>query len=125
MEYNVAYPVISVEVLTPDGKMFAVFIEDDETGECIRVQIIIGKTGANIRAWSESLASMINELLSTGKSLAYIATQISGYYGDRSSFNNTRNVKSGPDGIVYAINRYLLDKNKIETPILDQRWLYE
>lgn len=114
----------TVEAHTPIGTLYATFIEDD-SGKCVRVIIQIGKSGTDTRAWSEALGSMINKLLSMNIPIVTIADSLSAYNSDRLAYNNSRTVRSGPDGIVYAIHSYMESKRvaNVTRPYLDMPWL--
>jgi len=98
-----------IQVGTPDGTMYVTVIEDS-TGNPVSIQIQIGKTGTSIRAWTSAITGLINRLLSYNTPLADIISDLASHSTSKSSFNRSGSVKSGPDGVVYAL--FVYQKNK-------------
>lgn len=122
MKYNVAAPSSTIEVPTTDGKLFAIFIEDD-VGKCQRVMIQIGKSGTAIRAWTAAMTEMVNISLENGVPIEIIAVQLSNIVTDKNITTSTmHNIRSGPDGFVYAINRYIRSKKKDDYLPFEMPW---
>lgn len=123
LPYGLSAPVASVNVATTDGEMYIIFVED-ESGKCQRVMIQIGKTGTAIRAWTEALMEVVNIAIDSGISLSVIAVKLSNIYTDRYVTGpNMNRIYSGPDGFVYAINRYLRTKHPADVIPFDMPWV--
>jgi hypothetical protein len=111
-----------LKVKTTDGTMFVTFIEDD-LGKTTHILIQIGKTGTQIRAWTESMEVLINTLLDAGEPLISIATKLSNINTDKCVYQGDRMIRSGPGGLVYAINKHISVTTRKERPPFDQPWL--
>lgn len=101
---------VVIRVETPEGTLYVNFIED-EAGQPFEVKIEIGKSGSTIRAWTEVTSRLISELLQAGKDVYDIIPIISNNTSDR--IKRTKNnvlIRSGSDGVAYALYRYLDDK---------------
>lgn len=121
--YNVAQPLEAINVPTTDGEMFVFFIED-ERGDCVRVMIMIGKTGTAIHAWTAALTEIVNIALDKGVKLMDICNSLSNIYTDKSVYlTKDRRIYSGPDGFVYAINRYIRTKYAADVVPFDMPWV--
>lgn len=122
MNYNTVAETSAVSVPTTDGSMYVLFMEDAD-GNCDRVAVQIGKSGTAIRAWTHAMMEMANVALSNGVKLSTIAIQLSNIYTDRNVTTATmNNIKSGPDGFVYAINVYLRSKKTAGYVPFDMPW---
>lgn len=106
--YDKWYDNHTYEVHTPDGTLFLSIVEED--GRPIRMSIEIGKSGSAIRAWTSTVEDLINTLLDKNVGIRELIAIFSSNHGDRESLNSHGNVKSGSDGIVYALYRYLIAK---------------
>jgi hypothetical protein len=108
MKKDKSYPCVTLKVKTTDGTMFIVFVEDGN-GVCKKIDVQIGKTGTQVRAWTESLMTTANIALANGVSLSQLAIELSNITTDRVTMTGEEQskIRSGPAGFVYAINKYL------------------
>lgn len=105
----------TVKVSTPDGSMFFTIVENN--GKPVGVDIVMGKAGSSIQAWSQALSHVITLALRNRVEISTIAEEVSGITSDRLAFNGDRAVRSVPDAIAQAILIYLASKS----PSLDRR----
>ena len=100
-------PTVSIEVDTPDGKMFVNIMENDN-GEPIRIHVIIGKAGTSIAAWAQGCSNLMSAMLVEGcginKLIECLSLQTSG--GIARTLQSGEIVRSSPDGIVTALMQY-------------------
>ncbi len=113
---NISYGTVVIEVVTTNGTMFVAFIEDDN-GDCIQVMIQIGKNGSQVRAWTEAMQELVNMILADKKSIESVANVLENITTDRITISlktdeDRREIKSGPDGLVYAVDQYIKSKNR-------------
>lgn len=101
--------VNSIKVSTPDGTMFFNIVEQHK--KPCKVDIIIGKAGSSIQAWSQALARLITISLRNGVSIGRIAEEMAGINSDRIKHNGDKIIRSVPAAINYAILIYLASKN--------------
>jgi len=101
---------VSIKVNTPDGKMFVVIAE--ENGVPKEILIYIGKAGYALSAWCEALQRIVALALKSGVDIHTIITEISNLRSDKSVMSNGLVVRSGPEGLVVALLRYLSMKNE-------------
>jgi hypothetical protein len=111
MEQEKAYKSFSVRVVTPDGTMF-VHITEDEQGVPQWVSINIGKAGTNLSAWADACARLVSRLLPN----VHIAIEeLTGITSSRFRQMATGEmIRSGPEGIAYALLKYRGAKYKEE-----------
>lgn len=123
LNYNRSYLTTTISVSTTDGPMFVLFVDDDD-GKCIHVMIQIGKTGSQTRAWTDSLQELINMLLTDGKSIEDAVTVLRDITTDRITVSGEDNVeiKSGPEGLVYAVSRYIKHRDRSLQPAFAMPW---
>jgi len=120
--YDKPYNVIAIETPSTDGDLFTFFTEDEE-GKVIRVAVTIGKSGSQIYAWTAALTECVNMLLDEGTSLSEISIRLSNIYTDRIRLSSElHTIRSGPDGFVHSINKYLRRKNRQYRPPFDMFW---
>ena len=104
-------PSYTIRVETPDGAMYCTIMEIEN--EPVELKIHIGKTGASIYAWTAALAEVINLALKNGVSLNDIAIAISSITTEKlRRLENGVTIKSGPEGVVYCILKYIREKKK-------------
>lgn len=99
----------TVQVMTPDGKMFVTIVENPNNGrpKPEQILIVLGKTGSAIAAWANMAGLLTTLLLDKGVPLSDIAVQISNILTDRrTSQSNGLDIRSGPEGLKYAFLRY-------------------
>lgn len=123
MVADVSYPCISVAVDTPDGRMFVVFIEDN-SGNLIDIQIHIGKSGTALAAWVSSICVLLRTMISSGYKLNDLIVSLSNITTHRVTYTNHKRIpiRSGPDGLVYAMMKYDEERHRVE---LDPRNQHE
>lgn len=101
------YNSITIRSRTPDGTMFVNIMEDNETGKPCEIQIIIGKAGTNLRAWTDSVSRLVTMVLKCGGTLEDIITELSNTTSDKLIIDDSQvPVRSGPDGFVMALMKY-------------------
>jgi len=113
---NTTFDTSVIKVRTPDGKMF-VSVMEDINGRPFKIAIQIGKNGSAIRSWTESVSNLVSRLLENNVPLSAIINDLSSLSTDRVSFNADGIVRSGPDGVVYALFVYMRHKNVQSTNI--------
>jgi len=122
LKYNDPAPTDAMKVRTTDGDLYVFFIEDTK-GVCRKVMLQIGKSGTAVRAWTDAVMELTNVALDNNVDLATIAVTLSNIYTDRYVHTGGMNmIKSGPDGFVYAINKYIRTKFKQATVPFDMPW---
>lgn len=99
----------TVRVETPDGTMFVIFDEKDDM-TLVNIRLVIGKAGSNLTAWTETVSRLLAIALSRGATLDEILTEISTQTSDRMVYNRNVPIRSGPEGLAYAIQKYRWDK---------------
>lgn len=108
---EVSRPSFTVKVMTPDGVMFVTIVEEDNPisneAEPVQILIAIGKTGSAIAAWANMAALLISTLLEESISISDIIMRISNILSDGISTQKTGiDIRSGPEGLQYALTRY-------------------
>jgi hypothetical protein len=95
------------KVQTPDGTMF-ITINENASGEPVELHIHVGKSGASLQAWADALARVASLGLSLGGfSVGDLLSEISNITSDRKvRIANGSSIRSGPEGVAYAIQRY-------------------
>lgn len=106
-----ALKTVSIRVNTPDGKIF-VHIAEDSHGKPVEVLINIGKSGYALAAWCEAVQRMLALTLRAGVDLHTIIAEISNLRTDKSVMSNGLVIRSGPEGLVVALLRYLSTKGE-------------
>ncbi|KKL14733.1 hypothetical protein LCGC14_2512720, partial [marine sediment metagenome] len=99
----------AIEVETPDGKLFAIIIE--EKGVPHEVLIEIGKTGQSVRAWADAIGRVISLCLQSGLGIERIIEELSGVTTDKLTKSRGQNIRSGPEGVAYALIRYIQEQS--------------
>jgi len=112
---EVSRPSFTVKVMTPDGVMFVTIVEEDNPisneAEPAQILITIGKTGSAIAAWANMAALLISTLLREGVSISDVIMTISNILSDQTSVQKTGiDIRSGPEGLQYALTRYNEDR---------------
>jgi hypothetical protein len=100
------YESITFEVDTPDGRMFVIIMENDK-GEPVQLQITIGKAGTAMTAWAYAVSALCSDLLPI-KGVNGLLVLLSEITSNRQAarLEDGAMVRSGPDGISYALLRY-------------------
>lgn len=99
-------PTSSIKVITPDGTLFVHLLEDDD-GRPIRLLLNIGKNGYSLNAWASALAQAISLALRKGASVHDVIESISNITSDGNKREQRNGVRSGPEGVVSALMRYV------------------
>src|SRR3990167_4090680 len=104
-------PSFTIKVKTPDGTLFVTIIEENETPR--QIIMIIGKAGTRIQAWADALGRMITLLLQSNTDIYAILQEISGITtANRATHISGVNIRSGPEGLAYAIMVYIKERNR-------------
>ena len=106
-EASISY---TVKTQTPDGTLFTTVIE--ELGAPRQVILTIGKSGFSLQAWADALARAISLALRSGLSLQAVISEVSNISTDRKTFSNGAVIRSGPEGVAYALLQYIAEKGK-------------
>lgn len=108
-------PAYSMEVDTPDGKMWVHVAEED--GQPVQVLINIGKAGTNLAAWAYITARMITRSLEGEVGIHKIIEEFSGTTSGRIAYLERGMVcRSGPEGVAIALIRYTQEKYRESKP---------
>jgi hypothetical protein len=106
LQINTWYSNITIKVDTPDGSMFVTIIEDSKQHP-IAVEIVVGKAGSPLRAWTQSAARLMTLALTRGAAIEQLIEDLSLQTSDRSRrHTNGVEIKSGPEGVAYALMQY-------------------
>lgn len=101
---------IVYDVPTPDGTLYLTIIEDDK-GNAIAIRIAIGKAGTVVRSWTEAVMLLANRYLEKGGTIHDIIEALSDLATSRIMYTYGKvPIRSGPEGIVYALTRYVQKK---------------
>lgn len=103
-----AYKCSVVRVKTTDGTMFVTIMEEDS--KPIEIHISIGKTGSQLRAWSDALSHVINLAMFKGSTIQEIIEVLSLITSDKIVYDGRLPIRSGPEGLVVALRKYLKSK---------------
>lgn len=99
-----------IRIATPDGTMFVTVIED-ANGDPTDLQIFIGKTGTQIRAWTDAVQGIASLALRNGAHITDIITALSLVTTSKTVMHRgIIPVRSGPEGVVVALKAYLSSK---------------
>jgi len=98
---------ITFAVRTPNGKMYVTVI-DDEAGKPVEIIVHAGKSGAQVHAWAASLSRMMTTALQNGAGLNDLIKDLSNTSGDGNvpHTDNGVRIRSGPEGVCYALMQY-------------------
>ena len=98
-------------VQTTDGILYVTICEVE--GEPYKVALQIGKTGTQIRAWTEALQEVINITLDNNISIMRAIEATSNITtGDIKIHQPGIQIRSGPEGVSYALRKYIEEKGK-------------
>ncbi len=101
---------LTIRVETPDGTLF-VTISEDESGKPVAIWLHMGKTGAAVTAWAQAMSRMMTLALDKGATVNDIASELSNHTSDKSrTQKNGIVVRSGIEGVFYALMQYKRDK---------------
>lgn len=101
------YETLTFRVRTPDGTMFVIVLEDDN-GKPAGVHINIGKAGTSVSAWANATAILITRLFEAGVGVNEIIKELSELTSEKMVLSGDERVpiRSGPDGLSYALMSY-------------------
>jgi hypothetical protein len=102
-----AYASVTVEVKTPVTNLFVTIVEDDKSNP-FAVQVIAGKTGAEIAALASAMSTMMSDYLAQpgNKGVNGIIEMLSGNRASKNKFDRGVEITSIPEGICWALNQY-------------------
>lgn len=113
-----ALATFSYRVETPDGTMF-IHIVEDERGLPQQVIINIGKAGTNLSAWADAAARLTSRLL---PNIHGAIEELTGITTSRfRRLPKGELIRSGPEGIAYALLKYSGEKYRKEADKLERR----
>lgn len=102
---------------TPLGTLYVTITEDDKA-QPFEVFMSLGKAGGALMADVEALGRMISLALRSGIPMAEIHRQLRGISSDRVIGLGPNKVMSVPDAVGIALERYMQDKQGIQTDLL-------
>lgn len=114
------FETLTFRVRTPDGTMFVIVL-DDVKGKPIGIHINIGKAGLPLSAWANATAALITRMLEAGVGINEIITELSELTTDKSVLSGDGQVpiRSGPDGLCFALMEYRKSKYRELVGTLD------
>ena len=102
---------INIKVATPSGMAFVTIVENSKTSKPEQVLINIGKTGHELSAWADALGRIVSLTLRQGVPMTRIISEISNITsGKMKQLQSGARIRSGPEGISYALIKYDRDK---------------
>lgn len=112
-ESQETYATLTFRVRTPDGTMF-VIVMDDVNGKPVGIHINIGKAGLPLSAWANATAALITRMLEGGIGINDIIQELSEQTADKTVYSGDGLVpiRSGPDGLCFALMQYRKSKYK-------------
>lgn len=116
LENGIAQDSLTYKVMTPNGVMFITIVESIDYRKRpipINMFIVIGKTGSAIMAWANMSASLISLLFRLKVDLEDIIATVSMNLSESSTMQKPGvTIRSGPEGIKYALFRYQENRSK-------------
>ena len=111
---------VTRKIDSPLGDMY-VTINEDEEARAFEVFVALGKAGGPAMADAEAIGRLISLALRSGISMRAIHKQLRGISSDRAVGFGPNKVLSSPDAIAQVIEKYLEEKEGIQTslPIQD------
>jgi ribonucleoside-diphosphate reductase alpha chain len=111
---------VTRKIDSPLGDMY-VTINEDEEGRAFEAFVALGKAGGPAMADAEAIGRLISLALRSGISLRAVHKQLRGISSDRAVGFGPNKVLSSPDAIAQVIEKYLEEKEGIQTslPIQD------
>ncbi|MBM3329450.1 MAG: vitamin B12-dependent ribonucleotide reductase, partial [Calditrichaeota bacterium] len=103
------------QIKTGEGTLY-VTINEDDVGLC-EVFASIGKVGGSAMAQSEAIGRLISLSLRSGVDPRAIVYQLKGITGPNSAWHEGELIRSIPDAIARALERYLDRKEKIQAEL--------
>ena len=107
LEQQEIYDTLTFRIRTPDGTMFVIVLSDDN-GKPVGIHINIGKAGTSLSAWAGATAALVTCLFGAGVGINDIIKELSELTSERfvHSGDEDVTVRSGPDGLCYALMKY-------------------
>ena len=106
-------------VETPMGKMY-VTITEDEKGQPFEVFMSLGKAGGALMADVEAIGRLVSLALRSGIPLTTIYQQLRGISSDRVIGLGAHKVRSVPDAVGIALEKWMQDKQGVQQELLEQ-----
>ncbi len=103
------------QIETGEGTLYVTINEDDQ-GLC-EVFASIGKSGGNAAAQSEAIGRLISIALRAGVDPKSIIKQLRGITGANPAWHNGKLIRSTPDAIGFALERYISEKSSKQTEL--------
>ena len=106
-------------VETPMGKMY-VTITEDKKGQPFEVFMSLGKAGGALMADVEAIGRLVSLALRSGIPLTTIYQQLRGISSDRVIGLGANKVRSVPDAVGIALEKWMQDKQGVQQELLEQ-----
>lgn len=106
-------------VETPMGKMY-VTITEDKKGQPFEVFMSLGKAGGALMADVEAIGRLVSLALRSGIPLTAIYQQLRGISSDRVIGLGANKVRSVPDAVGIALEKWMQDKQGVQQELLEQ-----
>lgn len=99
----------NIRIPYPDGTMYVIIDEDDETGKPYRLDVQVSKAGSSLAAWAKGLSECISLLWQTGVDTNKIIEMLSNISSGMPYRTTPDGIKiySGPQAIQVALSKYL------------------
>jgi len=102
-----------IRIDTPDGTMFVTVIENEQ-GDPFNLHVFIGKTGTQIRAWTDAVQALASLALEKGAHITDIITALSLVTSHKTTMHRgIIPIRSGPEGVAFALKTYLSGKANV------------
>jgi ribonucleoside-diphosphate reductase alpha chain len=102
---------------TPLGDLYVTITEDDK-GQPFEIFMSLGKVGGALMADVEAIARMISLALRSGIPMKEVYRQLRGISSDRAIGFGPQKVLSVPDAVGIALEKYMADKQGVQTDLL-------
>ncbi len=106
----------TVKMDCPLGDLY-VTVNEDRDGQPFEVFCTVGKAGGAAMADSEAIGRLISLALRSGIPITAVRDQLRGISCDRAVGVGPHKVLSAPDAIAQALERYLADKEGVQTEL--------
>lgn len=103
------YENFTFHIPSPDGTA-TIIISENIDGSLYRIDMSIGKTGASVLAWCNALSRMTTFAISAGISINKVVEELKDIATDRVSINDGIPIRSGPEALAIALDRYRIMK---------------
>ena len=102
------FDCVVIKIKTPEGN--AILIINELDGCARELNLMIGKAGSGIRAWSFAIGKALTLAMKHGASIEDIIGELSNIHSDRAAYSGGSLIKSGVDGLVKGLMKYQSDK---------------